>query len=198
MSEPPERDFSEPNEEIMRATYRALREHGYANLTIERIAEEYGKSTAAVHYYYDTKEELLTAFLEYLLGRFVESIQSVETTDPERRLEILLDGLLIEPTDNLDLLIAILEMRSQAPYKDAFRDRFQQNDEYVQYLLKSVINHGIDEDVFRDVDAAHVAGSLMTIVDGARTRAVVLDDAGALESARETADEYLEATLYDQ
>ncbi|WP_424005113.1 TetR/AcrR family transcriptional regulator (plasmid) [Haloarcula salina] len=195
MADPTERSFSGPSEDIMRATYRALREHGYADLTVQRIADEYGKSTAAIHYHYDTKEELLAAFLDYLLEQFVTSIREVETTDPEERLTVLLDTLLVEPEDNLDLLIAILEMRSQAPYKEAFRDRFEQNDEYIRYMLKAVINHGIDEGVFDDVDADHVARALMTIVDGARTRAVVLDETTALETARQTATEYADAML---
>ncbi|SEO99645.1 transcriptional regulator, TetR family [Halogranum amylolyticum] len=194
MTDPTERTFSEPTEAIMQATYRALRNYGYADLTIKRIAEEYGKSTAAIHYYYDTKDDLLVAFLDYLLEQFVDSIRSIETTDPERRLEILLDELLVTPEENRDLLVAILEMRSQAPYKETFRDRFRQNDDYIRYMLKAVINHGIDEGVFDDVDADHVTRALMTIVDGARTRAVVLDDT-ALPTARQTASEYVDAML---
>ncbi|WP_121823104.1 TetR family transcriptional regulator C-terminal domain-containing protein [Halostella salina] len=197
MADPSEHTFSEPNEEIMQATYRALRTHGYADLTVKRIAEEYGKSTAAVHYYYDTKEELLATFLDYLLERFVDSIQGIETTDPEQRLDILLDELLLKPQENQDLAVALLEMRSQAPYKEAFSDRFRQNDEYIRYMLKAVINHGIDEGAFADADADHVTRGLMTIVDGARTRAVVFDDMEALETARQTADEYVEATLLE-
>jgi len=195
MADPSEHAFSEPNEEIMQATYRALRTHGYADLTIKRIADEYGKSTAAVHYYYDTKEELLATFLDYLLERFVESIQGIETTDPEERLDLLLDELLLKPRENRDLSVALLEMRSQAPYKEAFSDRFQQNDEYIRYMLKAVINHGIDEGAFADADADRVTRGLMTIVDGARTRAVVLDEPESLETARRTAAEYVETTL---
>jgi AcrR family transcriptional regulator len=194
MADPSDRTFSEPNEEIMRATHRALSKHGYADLTIKRIAEEYGKSTAAIHYYYDTKEDLLAAFLDYLLEQFVDSIRGVETTDPEERLERLLDELLVKPQENPELSIALLEMRSQAPYMEAFSERFQQNDEYVRYMLKAVINHGIDEGVFNDVDADHVTRALMTIVDGARTRAVVLDET-ALQTARQVAAEYVDATL---
>ncbi|PAU83040.1 TetR family transcriptional regulator [Halorubrum salipaludis] len=197
MAEPSGRTFSETDEEIMGATYRALREHGYADLTIKRIAAEYGKSTAAIHYHYDTKEELLAAFLDYILNRFVASVREVETTDPEERLTILLDRLLVAPQENPDLSVALLEMRSQAPYNEAFAERFRQNDEYVRYLVKAVINHGIDEGVFADVDADRVTRSLMTIVDGARTRSVVFDDAGEYERARETAAEYVDATLRD-
>ncbi|MCG1002973.1 MULTISPECIES: TetR/AcrR family transcriptional regulator [Halobacterium] len=190
-----EHTFSEQTEEIMQATYRVLCEHGYADLTIKRIAAEYGKSTAAVHYYYDTKDELLAAFLDYILKRFVDAIQDIETTDPEERLNHLLDKMLVDSEGNSNLSVALLEMRSQAPYKTEFRDRFRQNDEYIRYELKAVINHGIDEGVFNDVDASHATRSLATIVDGARTRAVVLDDAEELESARRTASDYVDAVL---
>lgn len=195
MTDPPERSTSDSDEEIMRATYRALQENGYADLTIKRIAEEYGKSTAAVHYHYDTKDDLLAAFLDYILDRFVDTIHEVETTDPEQRLELLLDKLLVAPEDHHDLLIAVLEMRSQAPYKEAFAERFQQNDEYVRYMLRTVIDHGITEGVFTDVDAEQAARALMTIVDGGRTRAVVLDESDTLATARRTADEYVNAVL---
>ncbi|EMA57025.1 TetR family transcriptional regulator C-terminal domain-containing protein [Halorubrum lipolyticum] len=195
MAEPSGRTFSDADEEIMGATYRALREHGYADLTIKRIAAEYGKSTAAVHYHYDTKEELLAAFLDYILNRFVASIREVETTDPEARLTLLLDRLLVAPQENPDLSVALLEMRSQAPYNETFAERFRQNDEYVRYLVKAVINHGIDEGAFADVDADRVTRSLLTIVEGARTRSVVFDDVGEYERARATAEEYVDATL---
>jgi AcrR family transcriptional regulator len=195
MADPPDRPSTDPDEAIMSATYRALREHGYADLTIKQIAAEYGKSTAAVHYHYDTKEDLLAAFLDYILDQFVQTIHEVETTDPERRLELLLDQLLLAPEDHYDLSVALLEMRSQAPYETAFAERFRQNDEYVRYMLRTVIDDGITAGVFTDVDAEHAASALMTIVDGARTRAVVLDDLDALATARQTADEYVSAVL---
>ena len=196
MVDPPDRSFSDTEENIMQATYRALGEHGYADLTVKRIAEEYGKSTAAIHYHYDTKEDLLAAFLDFLLDQFTDVVHQVETTDPERRLELLLDKLLVDLADHRNLLVAMLEMRSQAPYKDAFAERFQQNDEYIQYLLRAVIDHGRSEGVFReDTDAEQAARALMTIVDGGRTRAVVLEDTDALATARRTAAEYVRTAL---
>ncbi|ELZ95933.1 transcription regulator [Haloferax mucosum ATCC BAA-1512] len=184
-----------PNEEIMRATYRALRKEGYTNLTIKQIAEEYGKSTAAVHYYYETKDDLLVAFLNYLIELYVDEINQIETTDPRERLELLLDELLCKPKDHLHLLGALLAMRSQTPHNQAFRERFKQNDEYIQYTLKAAINHGIDEGVFEERDPSHTTHALMSIIDGGRTRAVVLDDPDELDVARETAAEYVDSIV---
>jgi hypothetical protein len=86
-------------------------------------------------------------------------------------------------------------MRSQAPYKRAFAERFEANDEYVRYLLETVLEQGIEAGVFADVDPEGAAGALMTIVDGGRTRAVVFEGSDALETARRTAAEYIESVL---
>jgi len=180
---------------IMEATYRALCERGYAALTMQDIAEEYGKSTAAIHYYYDTKDDLLAAFLEYLLDRFIEHVRDVDPSDPSERLSLLLDRLLTEREDDVAFMVAMLEMRAQAPYRTVVREQFAQNDEYVRGLLQRVVSEGIEAGVFADADPRLVARSLMTIVDGARTRFVVFEADDALGDARRTAEEYVTAVL---
>lgn len=73
-------------------------------------------------------------------------------------------------------------MRSRAPYRERFSERFRQNDEYVRYLLRTVIDQGVEGGVFDDVDAAW-------------TRAVVLEEAQSLETAKRTPDESRQAIL---
>jgi len=136
------RPFSDTDEALMQAMSRALSEHGSAELTIRRTAEEYGKSTAAIHYHYETEADLLAAVLDSLLDQFIDAVHQVETTDPTRRLALLLDRLLVDPADHPTLLVAMLGMRSRAPHEEASAERFQQNDEYVRYLLRTVIDHG--------------------------------------------------------
>ncbi len=189
---------SDAEQAIMKATYRALCEHGYANLTIHAIAEEYGKSTAAIHYHYDTKDDLLAAFLSYLLDRFINRVHEVETTAPRERLDSLLDRLLTDREGYHDFMTAMLEMRAQAPYNDAVREQFQRNDEYTRYLLRTVIADGTESGVFTAEDPAHAAEALMLIVDGARNRYVSLEDKDALEEARKTAQEYVEFVLMNE
>ena len=195
MTESPDSSLSTPRKAIMEATEAALRAQGYADLTMSDIAAEYGKSTAAIHYHYETKEDLFVAYLEYLLDQFRNEMQSIDAAEPMARLEGVLDNLLSPTDDHHELLIAILEMWSQGPYNERFGSQFQDHDEYAQYMLETTIQDGIDDGVFQPVDAATVAHSLMTIVDGARVRAVVLDDIVELRQARETARSYLETVL---
>ena len=61
-------------EEIMRATYLALCEHGYASLTIQRISDEFPKSKSLIYHHYDGKDDLLIDFLEFVLERFEKTV----------------------------------------------------------------------------------------------------------------------------
>ena len=193
---PTDRERTDVEEAIMEATYRALREHGYADLTMRAIAEEYGKTTAAIHYHYDTKDDLLVAFLAYLLDKFLDHVRDIETDDPERRLGDLLDGLLIDREDDYDLVCALLEMRAQAPYHAAIREQLVRNDEYIRDVLRAVIADGVERGAFRDdVDPDAAASALITIVKGARTRFVVLADSSVLHVARDVAGAYVADVL---
>ncbi|VTT87832.1 Transcriptional regulator, TetR family [Halorubrum sp. DM2] len=69
--------FAEPSDTrqaILGAAFRALCEHGYANVTIQRIGDEFDKSPSLVYHHYDGKDELLIDLLEYLLDQFEASI----------------------------------------------------------------------------------------------------------------------------
>lgn len=175
-------DGEDVRTDIMAATYRALCEHGYAGLTTQAIADELGKSTALLHYYYDTKEGLLVAFLEYLLDRFEETVATSTATDPGDQLADILEALLYGPADYEEYHVAMVELRSQAPYDDAIRDQLRRNDREVRELVAEVIERGIDEGVFQPVDPDRTATYLLSVVDGARTRWVVLGDDAILET----------------
>lgn len=197
MAESSHPSFSNANREIMEATTRALREHGYADLTIKRIADEYGKTTAAIHYHYDTKDELLAAFLDYHLSQFDATVTAETDDDPKSRLFDLLDEMLVAPQSHREFLVVLFQMRSQAPYNEALCDRFHQSEARVLTVLEDVIDRGIDTGAFAEVDSAHVARSIILIVDGAHSRSVAFDE-DALETGRRLAHEYIESVVLAQ
>ncbi len=65
--------------EIMDATYEALRKHGYAELTIQTIADEFPKSKSLLYYHYDAKDDLLVDFVDWLVEEFAAEVGA----DPE-------------------------------------------------------------------------------------------------------------------
>lgn len=55
-------------EELIKATIAAIYEHGFADLTVARIARDAQASTGSIHYYFGGKEALLEATMIYLLS----------------------------------------------------------------------------------------------------------------------------------
>ncbi|WP_276273690.1 TetR/AcrR family transcriptional regulator [Haloarcula litorea] len=167
-----------PDDPTMRATYRALCTHGYADLTMQDIADETDKSKAALHYHYDSKHDLLCTFLDYLYERFVDRTSDVDGDDPPERLLALVDSVLDKPDDESDreregFETAVLEIRAQAPYEPGFRDRLTQFDEYLAGEFESILAAGIDDGSFDpEMDPEDTARFLVTVLTGAATERV--------------------------
>lgn len=184
-------EISEAERAIMEATYRALCEHGYANLTTEKIAAETDMSKAALHYHYETKQDLLVAFLEFLLGQLHETIELETGDEPAEQLDFLIERLLRGPADEQDFQMAMLEFRAQVPYTEAYRTQFHANDEYIRDTIAAIIRQGIEQGEFRETDPDRVARVLRILIEGARMRAIVFDREAVLETASEFIETYL-------
>jgi len=167
---------SEAAEEIMCATYRALCSHGYADLTMQDIADESSKSKAALHYHYDSKHDLLCAFLDYLYDRFVERTSDLDGSTPDDRLVTLVDVVLEKSGDDSEgFETALLEIRAQAPYEPGFRDRLTMFEAYLVDELTTILEAGVADGTFEsDIDPADTARFLVTVLTGASTERVTV------------------------
>lgn len=178
---------------VMAATSRALCEHGYADLTMQRIADEWDKSKAALHYHYDTKEELLESFLDWTISRF-DSRLACEAADPRERLDTFVEAL-FGPAEESDgsFAIALLAMKAQAPHSETYRDRLVEMDARMRETLAETIRDGIETGQFREVDPEDTARFAATAINGSHVRRVALDERPA--EARRLFEQYLDATL---
>lgn len=188
---------SDTREAIMEATYAALCKHGYADLTMQAIADEFDKTKAVLHYHYDTKDELLVAFLDYLLDQFLDTVSVESGDDPADRLVALLDALLLgdhdalSETDHWEYHTALLEIRAQAPHNDAFREQLTTNYRFVADAIAAIVDEGIEQGVFREVDPDRTATWLLATINGARLHQVTLGIDVAEEVHALLVDEWL-------
>ena len=184
---------SETTETIIRATGRSLCEYGYADLTMQRIAEESSVTTAAIHYHFDTKEELLNAFLDDLVDRFEQQL-ACEAGDPRQRLSTLLDAVFTPSKSTSDEFpVALMELKAQAPYHDSYRERFIELDETLRAVVADAVDDGIEAEYFEAVDPATVARFVSTVVNGGHLRQVALGEDP--EETRRLIEGYLDAQL---
>ncbi|MFC7044738.1 TetR/AcrR family transcriptional regulator [Halobacteriaceae archaeon GCM10025711] len=185
---------------LMLATYRAFCKHGYADLTIQKIGDEFEKSTSLLYHHYDGKDDLLVEFLGYMLDRFEADVAVAAVADPWTKLQGLLDHVLA-PTldeDRLQFTKAMIELRAQAAHAPAYREAFTRHDRFFHDRLATVVADGVEQGRFRDVDAAGVASLVQTTFNGAMMQRVTTDpDASgvAVDDVRRELEAMLEARL---
>ncbi|WP_085944987.1 TetR/AcrR family transcriptional regulator [Haloterrigena salina] len=183
-------------DELMEATYAALCKHGYASLRMRDIAAESSKSKATLHYHYESKQNLLYALLDYLTDSFAEQVETLEGETPAEQILALVD-IYLEPAadDSLpEFRTALLEIKAQGPYDDRFRAELAEFDRMLRGRIRSLIEDGQDEGVFRpDVDPDETAEFIVTALNGAQTRHVAVDH--PLERTRGALETYVRREL---
>lgn len=182
--------------EVVRAVERALSKHGYAGLTTKNVAAESAKSEAFFFYHYDTKDDLVVAFLDWAIERNRERLAGLDD-DPVVRLYDALDVLVGDPTDDVDrgINVAMMELLSHAPHNDRFRERLTAYEQSVIDLFVEIVREGIEGGVFRDVDPEDVAGYLLVTANGTAGAAMALRMDAVDAAVRRELDRYLRTTV---
>ena len=184
--------------EIMDGVYRALCANGYAELTMQEIADECGKSTSLLHYHYDTKEDLLVAFLDGILSDYEERLACRGDRPPAERLVEFVARFVFtsEEDDRESFHLALLEMRSQGPFNERIQAQLDRSDELLRDSVADILEAGIADGSFEPVDADRTAALLVATLDGARTRQITLGDGQPAASyTRVVAEEALETVV---
>lgn len=189
-------------ERIMRAAYEVLGRHGYAGLSIGRIAEEADLSKSSVYHFYDDKEDLLVAFLDLMLqwfrGQFAQDPEQDPVTALHDQILSVVTGVppgAPEPVGEDGVPFGpFVELRANAVTDPAFRERFTRIDQLFQQELTDVIARGIDQGVFREVDPERTAELLLTLLMGVvlrRSTSDGLDTAGLSGEVERLLETYL-------
>lgn len=163
-------------EAIMQATYAALAKHGYADLTIQRISDEFDKSKSLLYHHYDSKDALLVDFLGFMLEQMEADVPIEVGENAYEQLMSAFRHVFGELFAEPDFLKAILELRVQAATDETYRRQFTANEQFIQSRLEEIIKGGIEEGTFRDVDPEQAAEMLLTVIDGTILRQATIDD----------------------
>jgi len=161
----------EARKEVASAVRSALAKHGYADLTTSQIAEETEKSEAFLFYHYDTKDDLVSVFLEDSVGWLDVRLQltTEELETPDDRLRALCDIMLAldSPRAMQGIHIAVMELLSHAPHNETLQEPLAVHQNYVRDRLAKEVRAGIEQGIYRDdVDPESVASFLQMTLDG--------------------------------
>jgi len=189
-------DPQNTQEEILQATYQALCEHGYSNLTIQHIGDHFEKSVSLLYHHYNSKDEVLLDFLSYMLSELEESIVFDTDENPKKQLEDILNSILTSeiPQKFQNLEYELVEVRAQAVHNEDYREQFKKHDEFLQKHIAEIIQRGIEQGKFREVNPSDSAVFLCSLIEGVRSiRSTSKIDTTTVQTE---VDRYLRSTLY--
>jgi AcrR family transcriptional regulator len=193
-------EWTETESEILEATFRALCEHGYADLTLRKIAAEFEKSRALIYQHYRSKEELFAALVQYLIDQYEEYLDVESGGDPRARLDRYIEVGLFGPDDpdfdHWAFHTALLEFRVQGHHNEELRDHLVRSYERVLDIVEDVIRDGVRQGVFRDVDRTQAAQLLVGVIDAARMLRIVGVDDDAPEAFHDAIHAFVLPNLY--
>ncbi len=177
-------DASDTRSEIIDAAYAVLVERGYDGFTTKAVADRAGRNQSLVHYYFDTKRDLLLGLFEDGLADIDVEVEALATDDdPTSRLLSLATFMVGTDTGEDDFKRVLLELRAQAPYHDELRDVLERDREFLEGFVADIVEEGIERGEFRDVDVETFAATYVTTILGAQTNIAVFGEDAHAERA---------------
>lgn len=182
---------------IADAVRSALAAHGYADLTTSKVAAECPKSEAFLFYHYDTKDELVAAFLESSTGWIEGELAGVEADSATAELLAVCDRLVPDPDDpeGAGVAIAIMELLSHAPYNDTLREPLRTHQVHVHDTVAGIVREGIAAGEFREVDPDATAAFVIAAAEGSTGSGLALDRPEAVAHVRERLRDYVSSRV---
>lgn len=184
--------------EILEATRTVLAERGFHGLTTERVAAEIGASHSLVHYHFDTKADLVAAFLDYYREEFGRLLDGLADLPPGERLATVLAVMASGAGEESvrDLNLAVYELQAHAARHDAYQESLTDYGEFVEGFFLDCVTEGVEQGVFRDVDPEATAGLLLSALDGAMLSEYTTGGDAVARVAFDAIPEYVLTDLY--
>jgi AcrR family transcriptional regulator len=186
-------------ERILEAACDLIAAEGIDEVRIARVATRAGASTALVHHYFSTREELLEQALIHSFeqageDRFEKPVEPRETAT-EALARAISECLPLPGLQErewvlwVELWLRAVREPELGPVAARLYRRYRE-------WMAGLIRAGVESNEFRaDVDAEALADVAMALLDGVGVRALIHDPAMEVESARRLVAERLGAEL---
>lgn len=173
----------ETAEEIRAATRRAFAEHGYANLSMAKIAAESEYSQSLLHYHFDTKAGLVSFFIRSERRGFERFLESLPT-NPATRFEIVRSAVIdLEYLREHDLAAAYVELYGHAAQSEPIREALCAFDDTLYVSLRESLVDAAEAGVLDVENPERAARALFAFHESALVRAAVGCDVSDLDAS---------------
>ena len=164
-------DHEEVNEGRLESLFRAAAarfgEDGYSETTMESIAEEAGVSKGTLYYYFDSKEELFFELLRNWIEEFEDRWGGMsDGGSPVEELTKFHGAMMATVDEIASFGKLMLEFWANASRKKKLENILNELLQEYRQRTAEVIETGIEEGTFREVDPWEASSALVASYDG--------------------------------
>jgi len=171
-------DREKKSEQIMRAALAEFVESGAEAAKMADIAVRARVGKGTLYEYFPSKQDLYIASLEFIMDEVDKSIASelFLVTEPVDQLTAFIRGSFKFFVGNREMAIIMADLwctgmarKGEKPLLKSLQPKYRE----LQNWIASIINTGIEQGVFKQVDAFHVASAVLGMIDGLMFQGVV-------------------------
>lgn len=155
-------------EQILAATRTVVAERGFKAMRVADVAKLSGTSTGTIHYYFETKRDLMQAAFEWNYRKSEErrAAQLEGITDPSARLRALLRSYLPDSDVLVESWNLWMSLWVEAIHDPDLQELNEQVYGEWRRSMAVIIREGQAEGDFVEGDSVTLANGLISMVDG--------------------------------
>ena len=184
---------AERTEQILSAACDVISEIGFKSLRIADVAKRAGTSTGTVHYYFDTKQDLMRAAFEYNFAQSLERRKPILDlrVDPRERLQSFVESYLPADEPTVKAWRVWAELWVEALHDADLQELNERVYGEWRRIMAAIIRDGQDAGVFRDGDPVGQANALIGMIDGLALQVLLGSKSMTIERMRAVCDQAL-------
>jgi len=154
--------------QILNATFQAIYEEGVADISMRSIARMAKTNQSTLHYYFQSKENLLNEFIKALFDRFMYEIERrYEASDPpEKKLEAIFEAGKDFAGKHRELFVVFIDCWSLSIRDGHLKKTFSYYYLQMTRLFEGIIEEGMQAGVFNQVRKDILSVLLIAFVGG--------------------------------
>ncbi len=154
--------------QIIKATIECISRYGYNNFSMQDVARMADVSKGIIHYYFLNKEDLMMAVLERVAGDIESLLGTVSdrTENPIDALKLLVQICFQVVKDKREYYCINMDFWTQINQKEKVRQAIAKHYNTFREAAASLIQEGMDAQVFKVDNAANAASVIIALVDG--------------------------------
>lgn len=158
---------AERREDVLHATWELITERGAERVRIADIADRVGSSTGTIHYYFDTRQDVLDAAFRFAVADSRRRSEEAITghVDSWSKLVALFEAHMPRGEVRKEWLIW-LQLWSAASVRPDLRTLNEEHYGNWIDLVERIVCDGQRQGAFRQIDARAFATRLLTMMDG--------------------------------